>query len=449
MKTKKKAFTLTELLVIVIVIGVLSAVVLPKFSKVLETRKTTEAEDVMAAVRTEQERRCALDQKYFSNISNLSDIVPNTSTKNFNYSLQNDGAGMLAMSKGNYSYGLRMLSFADGRVCCEGDDCSKLNKDYESCSELPNKSDFNDGSECLMTAEPTPVPDDPINPVIPIDPYPVKPIVYIPIVIAGKISLETASCGCGGMHQRYCNTLSNTCEDWSECQAGGVVIPDTPCSDEPEEEEGQCVDRTDSLTAYYQSENWPAELIPMLVGNGGGSSSIRVDSQNCCRVANVCQDGEWVAPANGACIDTPQYCGVCQGSACGGTSGGGSSGSGSGSSGSGTGSAGCNISARPPDRTCCCTRHGGVVQNNLQKEKAFSFYYAASIGGGGAAADVIPVIVDDGGDTPGGGSSPHAHDCGTGGMAQDQQTVGTLTYFCDGGTWRAIGGSSCASFPCN
>ena len=39
---KKKAFTLTELLVVVIVIGVLSAVVLPKFSKVIETRKTTE-----------------------------------------------------------------------------------------------------------------------------------------------------------------------------------------------------------------------------------------------------------------------------------------------------------------------------------------------------------------------------------------------------------------------
>ena len=38
---KKKAFTLTELLIVVMVLGVLAAVAIPKFSKVLETQKTT------------------------------------------------------------------------------------------------------------------------------------------------------------------------------------------------------------------------------------------------------------------------------------------------------------------------------------------------------------------------------------------------------------------------
>ena len=61
----KRAFTLTELLIVVIVIGVLSAVTLPKFTRVIENRKVTEAEEMMSAVRTEQERRCAMDKRRF------------------------------------------------------------------------------------------------------------------------------------------------------------------------------------------------------------------------------------------------------------------------------------------------------------------------------------------------------------------------------------------------
>ena len=91
MKNKKKAFTLTELLVVVIVIGVLSAVVLPKFSKVIETRKTTEAEELMASVRTEQEKRCALDKPYLTQMSELADVVKTASTKNYNITLKNKG----------------------------------------------------------------------------------------------------------------------------------------------------------------------------------------------------------------------------------------------------------------------------------------------------------------------------------------------------------------------
>ena len=129
----KRAFTLTELLIVVIVIGVLSAVTLPKFTRVIENRKVTEAEEMMSAVRTEQERRCAMDKPYTLNFDNLSDVVSSSNTKNYTYSLQAEGVSAQS-NKGDYT--LKMLSYQDGSFCCEGDDCTKLNKNYPSCDGL-------------------------------------------------------------------------------------------------------------------------------------------------------------------------------------------------------------------------------------------------------------------------------------------------------------------------
>ena len=144
---KKKAFTLTELLVVVIIIGVLSAVVLPKFNKIVETRKTTEAEELMAAVRTEQEKRCALDKDYLTEVTKLTEVLPTDTTKNFTYTLTS--TGIKASSKGKYAYELQMPSYADGRICCENEtECLKLNKDYPLCSELLAKADYDDGTAC-------------------------------------------------------------------------------------------------------------------------------------------------------------------------------------------------------------------------------------------------------------------------------------------------------------
>lgn len=127
---KKKAFTLTELLVVVVIIGVLAAVVLPKFTQVLETRRTTEAEEIMRAVRSEQEARCTLDKNYTAERAELSSFPANEGN-NYNYTFTATG---IAAASRNKAYTLRIPSYRDGEICCEGDDCARLGKTYPACT---------------------------------------------------------------------------------------------------------------------------------------------------------------------------------------------------------------------------------------------------------------------------------------------------------------------------
>ena len=133
-----------ELLVVVIVLGVLSAVAAPKLSRVLETRKTAEAEEMLAALRTEQEKRCILGKNYTADETKLPIVAAAARSKNYVYSLKETGA---EASRGEYT--LKMPSYKDGRLCCEGAGCVKLNKNYVACSNISVED------ECL--AEDTPV----------------------------------------------------------------------------------------------------------------------------------------------------------------------------------------------------------------------------------------------------------------------------------------------------
>ncbi len=128
----KKAFTLTELLIVVIVLGVLAAVAVPKFSRVLETRRTTEAEHVLFSLRTEQEHRCVLGKHYQTNPAAMEGLASAKGSKNYSYTLTEVGANATS-SKG---YSIQMPSYKEGVLCCEGSYCSSLNKSYPSCSSL-------------------------------------------------------------------------------------------------------------------------------------------------------------------------------------------------------------------------------------------------------------------------------------------------------------------------
>ncbi len=227
MNKKKRAFTLTELLVVVIVIGILAAVVLPKFSKVVETRKTTEAEEVMAAIRTEQEKRCLLNQRYTNSSAEVANLVPNMTTKNFTYNL--NASGMVATSRGSYNYALQMPSYADGRICCQGDECDKLNKDYPACNDAAFTASLTTDDSC--TAELVCFPDaDGTN--------------------------TTRSCGSGGTQTRSCNEETRRWTHWSACSEPTTEIQCTDDGDGTSKSCGCRNEGTQTRTCDTSTGSW-------------------------------------------------------------------------------------------------------------------------------------------------------------------------------------------------
>lgn len=144
---KQRAFTLTELLVVIVIIGVLSSVAIPKFNRVIETRRASEAEEILAAIRMEQEKRCELDKQYTGYFDKLGGIVPSesetpvTQTEAYDYRLLASGASA-TRNEAAKNYTLAMPSYKDGRLCCDGAYCINFNKNYPPCDELFGRSDY-------------------------------------------------------------------------------------------------------------------------------------------------------------------------------------------------------------------------------------------------------------------------------------------------------------------
>ncbi len=209
----KSAFTLTELLVVVVIIGVLSSVVLPKFTKVIETHKTLEAEHVMRVVRAEQEARCSADKDYTTNTAQLISWPKGTS-KNFTYTLDSDG--MLAISL-DRDYSLKMKSYLDGGICCTGEYCDSLNKSYPSCDSYVAR----ENTSCVgyeVPAEKDPTPDPEPEPTS--DPTPITGCSndHYEGEVAG-----TSSCGCGTLTLIWYCAPDNS---WRQQPRNGCELPE-------------------------------------------------------------------------------------------------------------------------------------------------------------------------------------------------------------------------------
>lgn len=138
MHTNEHGFAVTELITVVLMLGVLSVMLLPKFTKMIDSFRVTQAERLALAIRGEQEQRCASDRKYTQNPDHLkvlpSDITKDSNTfshGDFTYTLSS--GGLVVVNNVN-NYTLEVPSYTDGRLCC--DNCADLNRDYRTCADL-------------------------------------------------------------------------------------------------------------------------------------------------------------------------------------------------------------------------------------------------------------------------------------------------------------------------
>ena len=139
-----KAFSLIELLTVMVVVVVLALLVVPRMIRVLETHHTLEAEETLVAIRSEQEARCVVGHGYETDKNRLSLLREHSSNPNFTYTLQETGATASRVGK---DYEIKMLSYKTGSLCCEGTECVNLNKGYPICTETAAQAALQD--ECV------------------------------------------------------------------------------------------------------------------------------------------------------------------------------------------------------------------------------------------------------------------------------------------------------------
>ncbi len=89
----KKGLNLTELVIVVIVIGILASLAIPQFTKVVEKSRSAEARSVMGAIRSAQEAYRQEYSYYASSVGGLNVSVPTACNTSFYFRYGVSGGG--------------------------------------------------------------------------------------------------------------------------------------------------------------------------------------------------------------------------------------------------------------------------------------------------------------------------------------------------------------------
>ncbi len=131
----KKGFTLLELIVVVIIIGILASLGLPQFFKTAEKGRAAEATSLMSTLRSAQVRYYAQNSAFATAVANLD--VDYTTPRYFTITLQNPAyaeANVIVTAARNASQvpsgfsGYSLTIAIGGSIACSGNTaaCSSL-----------------------------------------------------------------------------------------------------------------------------------------------------------------------------------------------------------------------------------------------------------------------------------------------------------------------------------
>ena len=106
----KKGFTLLELIIVVIIIGILVSMALPKFISVAEKARAAEGKGMIGSLRNAQLRYYAQNSKYTAAMAdldiamtastNFNDAVPTATSTNLAYALRKSSGYTLSIGEG-------------------------------------------------------------------------------------------------------------------------------------------------------------------------------------------------------------------------------------------------------------------------------------------------------------------------------------------------------------
>jgi len=84
---KRKGFTLIEVLIVVIILGILATIAIPQFSQMVKRARLAEAWTNLAAIRTAQSVYHLENSAYAATVAALTDLVIQNNGTNFTYAI--------------------------------------------------------------------------------------------------------------------------------------------------------------------------------------------------------------------------------------------------------------------------------------------------------------------------------------------------------------------------